>query len=814
MKRNLRIIFLISGFFLDYQAKAQIDGSALTKLTPVKVPEAYKSPKGKIEPKNCQRITASSDAYNPSYWIVYSDRDDNQTYKDKNLSQPYSKADFKEMFFVAEETDQTARLVVCNLSEFAIDDKGNKPSFKPTARDAGWISKSKLLLWSNCLVDSATNYAKKALAVKKLKNDNDYNNLIKRGVLDFYNVPDTNKNYENDKDVKLFQYLFIFKEEKNMSLLGNINVLKPGQFTYNVYGWVSNNQIQEWTSAICLRINFEQSAVDERESSKPRIEPQFFRTEKQAIEYKQGKKPTPMIFNYSDPSDETKKDNPYLLGYPITATTSDPTVFKTGYVTNTINSKGYNVFTAMTTAKLTQQFEGIKSNKEKANIVFVLDGANRSFYKTLAKALEDLSMIGSATLTSNKYQFGAVIFDNQRGGENEGVTKIKFQSNKDNFIDKLKNEGSNQVDVDRGTGAPISNSIKSACDFFDNGKTTNIIIVVGSVTDNNSLQKETALNELAEKNVKLFFYQVLNKAGRYYDNYQRECKYFLERIAEASDVEFTTSIKSGERKKAEMHCEGPNCKLINTAVAGEYHSKEGGAAFTDRELGSSLKSILSKLEEGISRTKATFDENIVGTGKNVSSSLSTEEEDRIKEFQSWLHDEHISQETIDKLAKMDNYQLFIEGYAALKPTNVVNQIFERNLFMGEHEFQKLEYQLDKLNNSYTSIDKREEVVKTCKEIILSYKGPMDESRLARYSFDDVWNLVTTLPSNNQLFKKSLKAISDPKQTPDPEIDKMKTSINNVYLGLKSVKKNPRNRYETEDQFFYWVPESKLSVSED
>ena len=100
MKKELLIIPILILTSL-FQANAQVAGGALTKLNPVKVPEAYKMPQGKIATLGAPRIKTNSYPYSSSYWIVFSDRDDNQTYKDANLQQPYSKINFKEIFIVA-----------------------------------------------------------------------------------------------------------------------------------------------------------------------------------------------------------------------------------------------------------------------------------------------------------------------------------------------------------------------------------------------------------------------------------------------------------------------------------------------------------------------------------------------------------------------------------------------------------------------------------------------------------------------------------------------------------------------------------------
>ena len=303
-----------------------------------------------------------------------------------------------------------------------------------------------------------------------------------------------------------------------------------------------------------------------------------------------------------------------------------------------------------------------------------------------------------------------------------------------------------------------------------------------------------------------------NKDGRYYDYYISAITNYLKGISEAAESDFKTSIASGERKKAELVFENEKCSLVRSSILGEGYFKNRGKQFTSQEISSNLRSLLLKLENELNETKAKFDQNMVGTGKNAQSN---DDEDRIKEFQSWLYDAGITDATIQKLSTMDNYQMFVEGYTALKPKSASNQIFERNLFVAEKEFLKLFDMIEKVTEAFTGTSKREAVVAACREIILTYKGPMDDKQKDQYSLEQVYQMITSLKgqTNNKLFKKSLKSINSEKETSADEINKMYDSFHQVYERLKGLRRNPLNKYEQDDQLFYWVPESKLSVDE-
>ncbi len=791
---------------------AQIDGGALSKLTPVKVPEAYKSPLGRIVPNNAPTIKGSTGPYSGTYWIVYSDRDNNQTYKDKNLTQPFNSVNFKEIFIVADQTDKALRLVEYDPANAAVDEAKGKSFFTAVAKDAGWVNKKNVLLWSVSLVDSVNTYARKAVSIKKLSEMNDLTSIIERGIVKIYDDP--GKQHLNDKDIKLFQYLFIYKEENDMFLVGNNNVMKPSTVPYNLYGWVAKSQLQEWSSALCLRVNFDPVAVSERD--KNNIEPCFMRNEENAISYKEGKDHKCMIFNFDDPTDG-KKDNPYLLGYPIIASSKrDATVFKTGYVTNIVDRNGRNVFTAMQGADQNRTFEKVKNEKEKINIVFVYDGADRNSYKSLCSAIDANTNIGNKVATNNDYKLGAVIYNDLACGEDLAFVKIPFKSSKDIFIESLKAkmDGSPACDISRATAAPLTQSIKMACDFFDNGKTTNIIIVIGTVTDNDDTKKEISLNALITKNVQMVMYQTTNKGGRYYDNFTRNAKFYLESMSAAADDPFKKQIEKGTRQKARFENQGEIARLLYSSIIGESYYKDEGRQFTERDFSNSLKRLLLKIEENINQSKAIFEQTSVGTGKGLTSAnLSEEEESRMKEFQSWLLDEGVTSDVLQKLSTMNNYQIFVEGYTALKPKSAVNQIFERNLFVSDKEFISLYTNIEKVADAFSATERRKAVLQAFTEIIFTYKGPIDEKTKERYTPDEIYSLITKLSgaTNNPSFKRSLREIADEKKVLNPEIDEMYQGFKRVEERLKKLKKDNNSQYYQDDQCFYWVPESVLTI---
>lgn len=799
------IIFLFSSFEAVSQ---KIEGDPVVKLIAVKMAEAYKSPTGLIVPAKAPKQKGGE-----PIWVVYSDRDQNQTYLDRNCTKPFNKINFMQAFIVCQETDNEIRLVYYDPSNSPFEEKKKgEVGFKPTAEDYGWIKKKNMLLWSVAQVDDSTFYSMKAISVKKIDKVGGLKNLISKGILDLYNYPNS-KAEDNKRDIRLFQYMFILKEDKenNMVLLSKSNRTTTSNANEDVMGWASTDKVHVWTNALCLRINFEQAAIDERNDKK--IDVQFFSKADEARSYKDGNKPPKLPFVYNELGNN-EKQNPYYYGFPIIGVVGkDNTIYKTGYVTNTVDKNGSNVFTANRQARYNELYEDLQKKKENINIVFVLDGANRNFFKTINAVINDNALIGS-TQTRNKYKLGAVIFNDTKAGEEERCKVFNLGSNKEDFMDRLRAQVDKvpTVPINRdANGAPVYEALKKACNLFPNSKSTNIIIMTGTTTDMDKSMKPDALNQMITKQVNMYFYQLANKNGALYDQYIMDCRYFLKETAKAIDNKFLKEkIASKEYKECELFCPDESCVLKNSGVPGAFYSKDAGESFKPDEILRKTKKMLKDIEDNLNSIISMYDQKTINSGK---AAVEIDEEQR-KQFIIMLKEAGIKEEDIETMANQENFQLFIEGYTTLVNTKLSHDLLTRTLFMNRREFQKLQDSFDRLNQSNIASTQRENLVDTYKDIILKYKGGVDPKQLEGYDLNYFMTLVTSLPNtNNKLFNRSLADLKNIKKTPDEVIQKLKDNFYRINKRLKDLEKNEDYILEQDDETFYWVPETVFHIDE-
>ncbi|MFN7846389.1 MAG: type VI secretion system protein TssR domain-containing protein [Bacteroidota bacterium] len=792
-------------------AQVKVEGSPIGKMTPIKLPKMYEQPTGAINKKGAERTASGNN------WIVYSDRENNKTYCDKNCTKEYGSVNFMQPLMVADETDNEVRVVEYDPSDFPVMGEGKKAIFKTTAIDKGWIKKSKLLLWSVCMVNDTTKYVIKAVAVKKLGENQDPNNLINRGrVLDCYDGPFIDKQYLNKKDSKLFEYLFVLKENKEsqMVLLSRRYKTNASNYQQDVLGWVPAKQIHKWDNALCLRINFEPAAVNERKDKK--IEANFFRNREDAKKFRNGQSVISLPFEYGSP-DKIEGDNPYYYGFPIIEDAKDDAViFKTGYVTNTMDSKGKSIFNNYQKAEFDEKFEILKKQRERVNIIFAIDGnAVRNFSDAIKNFVKNGPYFRSDDLTTNKYSVGAYIYNGINSSNEEKFWRIPLTTDAEDFCSRLDNFKDRPINSERSNeGAPLFEALVKSCNEFSKEK-TNIIIVAGLTKGTDLDFKTTAMDKIVEKHVKLSMIQLLNRGGSMYDGFLLDAKWLLQNSADKLDIYYARKTPNGSSYKVKSKLEPENDNkfvLKFSCIPGEIHvSDEGEAnAFKASVLTKGFLNFIKAQENNLNDYLNAYKENTI-TGRKEEL-LDENAIQRQKQLAALLADAGITGEDVNKLSEQENFQLFIGAYTSIENKQLANPLLLRTLFMQKTEFGRLIDAFEQIKEATSSNGQRTAVTNAFRQIIYSYKGSMDPKEVSNFNADDIFKLITSLPkTNNKLFQISIKNLEDVKKTSEDDIRVLSQDFNNIARELQKVKKSKIYHYDTDDETFYWVPENIFKI---
>jgi hypothetical protein len=189
-------------------------------------------------------------------WVVFSDRENNQTFEnpdDKNLK-PFKKLKFKEHFFVVDTKKNWIRIVS--------SPRTGKNDEVENAIDCGWIHKDQMLLWSKGIKHAQTSINEKALILHTISS-------IPKGIVgdgktvDFYDSPGNGAKLLGKNP--LYDFYFVYKVVGSKLLLGqDVEIEDVDKAGSDLIGWFDKSQIVEWNTRMTLEPNFLDEAFKER----------------------------------------------------------------------------------------------------------------------------------------------------------------------------------------------------------------------------------------------------------------------------------------------------------------------------------------------------------------------------------------------------------------------------------------------------------------------------------------------------------------------------------------------------------------------
>lgn len=813
MKQLLRITVML--LFCATHSIAQ--DKAIKDLYAVRTPKYCLRPDGNVLGKVADNMRDPDK--NSGTWIVYADRDEDTVYTDKNLTNFKSTVDFLTAFYVIEETENAVRLISFQNKDIRIKVK-DKVKFDPQeATEVGWMPKKKLLLWQTSLLDNTTGFLRKAVPVQKLTSGQTDSKVaaerlrVGKGVCDFFKSP-YHANYDPTSDVNFFKYLFIFKEEGNRLLLGKINEVSVGNIQTYIYGWVPKSQIHQWNNAVCLRVNYDDKAVKEREAKG--VDVKFFQTKEDAEKYGDGDLTVKGASIEFAKQGQKQYESSYILGFPVISEVDFATkgVLKTGYITNLKGPDGKNIFTVQDKAKIDSVIAQIKSNMDNVNVLFVLDGSLRaSYFDDVATAVNNLVTVDNDDFSSTKYNWGAVVYNDLSCPE-QTIQKINWEDKKANFVNSLRRfVGNTPPDCrfNRAGGAPVNGALKEAAKMFRDNKSSNIIILMGTSGDpDQSVSMSALAKSFVAKNISLRVFQVNNQGGAVYDDFFDSSRELM--VASANEADQNLSKLSNtyaSLQKVDVKPRDNSFVLIHTSNPGEITYCADGQKISESKLREYISNYFVRSQKRLETIKSIFDD---GRFKDTDYTV----DQRKTVLAALLGVNALSEDMIKVLSGLDNIQLFIEAYTVLRmDSKLSNPLLTRALFMSSEEFNRLKDIVDRINDAGEG-NQREVLRSAIMQLYLMYIG--GNLKPNQYSMAEIMKMATGVPSNNKALKYTPDDLLDVKKVPDACIQALREGFGKMQANLDKVEKDPSQVYKNdkyyEDEVFYWVPESFIKLEED
>ncbi len=787
--------------------------------------------------------TNSSDAISPqglrndtkNLWVVFSDRDNNEAYTDATGAKVLSKLNFMQPFFVMDVKNDYVHLVkwVEQIDDYL--DKGQKDyTLSQELPDCGWVHKSKLLLWTHCLLDPNSGYFMKGLTINPLNS--------KEAIQDYITKPDSLKLYNNpnlrqppnDHQLRLFDFLFVYKKEGNACLVAGQTHFYSAARTaqresHAIYGWVSSQFIKEWGQRICLEPNSEPNAANDRKMKN--IKAAIFYDSTNAMSFaKTGKFNENDVAWDEDPYDIRMKTD--LKRFPILnadLNNISNSIIHTG-VTTAIFKDGKQVQTNEQQGEILRKYNKLRENMRNVNIVFVVDGTEQiKDFKTnisevitnIARKIEDETgsrgddAFGSGV---NNYKLGLVAYrDDKLKNCPVDYEPVQYYPLTDDAI-LIRDKFNNDVKLNAGCNKnesyrAVYKGLEYACRLFQGREyQSNIIFLIGAAGNlKDNPYRDDIAKLLYQYSVGLLAFQIKHPMAQAYFDFTDQISDILkgemqryqdtlntmplENIKKAGKVVFDIN----DRKQNLLKFDCPNKRPLpgeilfsdpNVTISPEILSREVSAAFD------SLRESKENLFEAMD-----FWLGGQGVRKEINPGML-----------AFLKKLNIDGETLRKSMNEKNYQLFVDGYLSLNCNNLNDKLFTYSVFLSRSELEDLLGVLKTINVQGNGSDKdnRNAMVAAMKKEVLALFGPTESKEvLKKMSIDDLIKRITGVQSRNSLFKKyTIQNLLNSKLVPLAEFDQISASIANAVQDLNEYKMNDSYTFKSlKEEDFFWVPQS-------
>lgn len=482
------------------------------------MPKAYEKPAESI---NINDNTSSSSLP----WIVFSDREDNYTTTAPGGSLIMKKVSFMEPFYVSKEENGYLKLIKYKAGMI----RGRKITDKKSAISYGWIAKSKLLLWQKSFSNQKTGYAEKAIGIVNGKNpltEPKFYYDTTDSIL-VYNTPELK---DRKTKVRLHEIAYIYKksEDGKKYLIGSDDQLVADTAKRSIYGWVSAETFHSWGDRLYIT-SVKPGNYDNDDSTSTAIRNGIGAGSSFVID--------PLL----------QSENIILRSVPVEA--DDAGAYSIGIANDVFNKENNKLLTINGSALSYQDYIRLRKNKNKINIVFVVDGGSSmtKYLSGMTNTISSFESLFNDFGKGTKVNYGGVVYRGNTGCSVPGVFVSPVKDDYRQLMTFLSNQAKN---TDKCNGEineqPVFGALKAGLNLFkDKNNETNLIILVGS-TGNAGGTNNYLINELSEQ-VALADARIL--ALQVYSDFNQS---FNDFVIQSRKLVSESAIRSAEYRKSIM----------------------------------------------------------------------------------------------------------------------------------------------------------------------------------------------------------------------------------------------------------------------
>jgi hypothetical protein len=438
-------------------------------------------------------IIAPRNEFNKEAWIVFSDRDNNISYRNPGGKVKFKDVDFLQPFFVIKEKGDylclvkyDAEIVESNLFNLKIKDRKK-------AQYYGWMHKSRLLLTKQSVTDIATGFKNKQVSIVTdtipIVEPKLY--FVKDSIKAFTNP---NLSVENGR-IPLYELLYTLKlsTDREKTLVARKTVVSPDSVRTDVFGWVHSSLIQDIGQL--LHVDFKSIPSDSV-----------------VFKGKAGEDTLNIPTWRMDVSLGLSFQNPALKYSPaLSYCETDSTVnFKTGISFPVVDQGDNYVFNVNGNKIMYSRFKEIEKDLLKLNVIFVFEGQKQVFdnYPSVVSAIQNLQPMFEKEDDIFQYKFGAVLAYREKGKAFPTVKSFNLTPSYTEVLDSMITAADYLKSYEPVAVQQMWQGLRKAVGMVEPYREeTNILVVVGE-SGPTEWADSTLVRRIADANCRVLGYQM------------------------------------------------------------------------------------------------------------------------------------------------------------------------------------------------------------------------------------------------------------------------------------------------------------------
>lgn len=426
-------------------------------------------------------LKAPKSVLNKSAWVVYSDRDNNVSYRKPGSRHKQKDLNFMEAFLVIGQKGDFLQLIKYQ-PDIIKDDQ--LTDFKK-AEYYGWIHQSRMLLSARSATNTCNNLSNKyLLALTDTTAFQKTGSFFIKDSVRLYKDPNLRMEHQALPLHELV-YLMKYSDDGKKVLLSRKESLLPEEAESDILGWVNKSMVQSLGQQLFWDMQpvLSQLKVDDLSMVQPDILPYY------------------PVFNRHG-----EKDSVHI---------------QTGFFMPVVDKTDNYVFNVNGSAITYRESKKIKENLQKINIVFVIEAGAETLDKfpTLVNAMQNMQTLLESQSDEFNYQFASVI---SMGDQNQNlvVDHKPFSSDFASVLEALIARSANIESYLPLKKNQAWHGLEKGIELCNNNSdATHVIILLGETGNDQEWPEEKLGNNLANYNCRLLGLQMYAGRENHYNNF-------------------------------------------------------------------------------------------------------------------------------------------------------------------------------------------------------------------------------------------------------------------------------------------------------